>query len=723
TVIVSVHPDTLVEDTETFTLSVTGDNITGTLQATGTIFDDDAADDGMGGGDDGHDMGGGDGGMGGGSGGSDPFVGGGQTYTVGTTSVVTGFDPTRDVLDLGPNSIHNQIPVDTPDGFMMLHMFNASQSLLVEGVNLADLHPENFAPISDSHLQQDLSAVLAYEDGSGLVRPNTVYVRSHQQGLVETVDFDPATDKVSFFYLSVRGDGQRNFAVEDTADGARFYNPLTGQSLTLRGVSFSELNSDHFEWRANQLEDGIAGRMGLESVIDNFSYPSDNIFTGKSVAMAGGVDRAPYHSVQGYEDYTGTPISEATGGGTGGDAPDPGVVGTDADDIILADGAANTMTGGLGDDVYYVDDANDLVVEAAGEGWDLVYASVSYALGDHVELAILEGSESHDLTAGATGTWLNGNSGANALTGGAGRDRIDGNAGDDIIAGGGDNDILEGGTGNDIFVIEDNAGVDLILDFEDGADLIDFTALNVPFNSVDIQEHSLGTAVTHSQGLLILVGNAVENLTADDFLLAVGAAAPTITGTENADTIFESQGPLMLEGLGGSDRLRVLEGDATLVGGTGDDRYYVYDGATEIVEQAGEGFEWVYAYTDFALPENVEGLRATGADNLALMGSIDSNWIIGNAGANTITGGEGNDRLSGADGADTFVFATGDGIDTIMDFTIGSDLIDLSATGLAYSDLEIAQSGSAAHLSFGTDLVVLASTTASDVTEAQFILA
>ena len=297
----------------------------------------------------GGDTGGGDTGDGG------PFVGGGQTYYVGQTTVVTGFDPTRDVLDLGPNSIHNQIPIDTPDGFMMLHMFNSSLSLLVEGVRLADLHPENFAPISDAHLQQDLSAVLAYENGTGLVRPNTVYIRSHEQGLEEIVDFNPATDKISFFYLSVRGDGQRNFAVEDTAEGARFYNPLSGQSLTLRDVSFSELNSSHFEWRANQLEDGIAGRMGLDDVIDGFTYVTENIFSGKSVAMAGGVDRAPYHS---QPDYTGTPIGDGsnddgsggddTGGGDSGggndDTGDPGSgddgSGTGSHELVLDDWGA-----------------------------------------------------------------------------------------------------------------------------------------------------------------------------------------------------------------------------------------------------------------------------------------------------------------------------------------------------------------------------------------------
>ncbi|MEQ8651394.1 MAG: hypothetical protein RIC87_02905, partial [Kiloniellales bacterium] len=83
-------------------------------------------------------------------------------FYVGQTAVVEDFDPTTDVLDLGPDSIHNQIPVDTADGLKFLHMFDAGKSLLLEGVQLADLHPENFAPISDAHLQQDLSAALAW---------------------------------------------------------------------------------------------------------------------------------------------------------------------------------------------------------------------------------------------------------------------------------------------------------------------------------------------------------------------------------------------------------------------------------------------------------------------------------------------------------------------------------------------------------------------------------
>ncbi|MGD1882969.1 MAG: cellulase family glycosylhydrolase [Paracoccaceae bacterium] len=264
--------------------------------------------------------------------------GDGQTYAVGSTDVITGFDPSKDVLDLGTDSIHNQIGVDTAEGFAMLHMFDGSKSTLLEGVYLKDLSAGNFAPIADAHLQQDLSAALAYENGTGLVRGNTVYVRSHEAGLEEVVDFNPATDKISMFYLSVRGDQKLNFVAEDTAEGARFFSPITGQSLTLRGVSMTELDSSHFEWRANQLEDNVAGRMGLADEIAGFTY--ENIYSGKSVAMAGLVDRAPYHS---QPEYTGTPIAGGSGGDTGGEGTGDDTGGSDNDAPI---GVTVTVTGG-----------------------------------------------------------------------------------------------------------------------------------------------------------------------------------------------------------------------------------------------------------------------------------------------------------------------------------------------------------------------------------------
>ena len=112
---------------------------------------------------------------------------------------------------------------------------------------------------------------------------------------------------------------------------------------------------------------------------------------------------------------------------------------------------------------------------------------------------------------------------------------------------------------------------------------------------------------------------------------------------------------------------------------------------------------------------------AKGTGDLTLTGSADANWIQGNAGANTITGGLGNDRLSGGDGADRFVFAAGDGLDTVTDFELGLDLLDLSATGLGFGDVAIVQSGASAFLYHGDDMIVLTNTTASSLDQDDFI--
>lgn len=242
---------------------------------------------------------------------NDSLLPGGTTYSrpASSTLVVTDFDPTKDRIDVGMESIHVQIMIDGPDGLVFENMFNSNSILILEGIFLKDLQWFNFAPIADGHFQQDVSAVLAYENCTGLVRPNTVYPRAHQPNLAEEVDFDLETDKVNFFYLHVRGDQGLNYAVEQTPAGVRFYSPYTGQSMTLRDMQLSDLNSTHFEWRANQLEDNLAGRMGLDFVIDGFQIIQENVFNGKSVPMAGGVDQAPYH-IYGYSEYTGVPICE-----------------------------------------------------------------------------------------------------------------------------------------------------------------------------------------------------------------------------------------------------------------------------------------------------------------------------------------------------------------------------------------------------------------------------
>jgi VCBS repeat-containing protein len=55
----------------------------------------------------------------------------------------------------------------------------------------------------------------------------------------------------------------------------------------------------------------------------------------------------------------------------------------------------------------------------------------------------------------------------------------------------------------------------------------------------------------------------------------------------------------------------------------------------------------------------------TGNDTLT--GGTGNDLLVGNAGDDTLTGGTGNDTLMGGAGNDTYIYATGDGIDTILD--------------------------------------------------------
>ena len=43
------------------------------------------------------------------------------------------------------------------------------------------------------------------------------------------------------------------------------------------------------------------------------------------------------------------------------------------------------MFGGVGNDIYVVDNVNDVVTESAGEGTDLIQSSVSYTTSSNVE--------------------------------------------------------------------------------------------------------------------------------------------------------------------------------------------------------------------------------------------------------------------------------------------------------------------------------------------------
>ncbi|MGR3320363.1 MAG: DUF4114 domain-containing protein [Pseudooceanicola sp.] len=122
------------------------------------------------------------------------------------------------------------------------------------------------------------------------------------------------------------------------------------------------------------------------------------------------------------------------------------------DDVIGVIPGPNDMPGSTGDDTYHVDHTDDRVAEQAGEGFDHVVSSASFALwrsAGWVEALTLTGDADLNGAGNALANRLTGNSGNNRLDGGAGADTILGGAGDDVIRPGTGPDLIATGPGSD----------------------------------------------------------------------------------------------------------------------------------------------------------------------------------------------------------------------------------------------------------------------------------
>ena len=132
-----------------------------------------------------------------------------------------------------------------------------------------------------------------------------------------------------------------------------------------------------------------------------------------------------------------------------------------------------------------------------------------------------------------------------------------------------------------------------------------------------------------------------------------------INGTIGSETLTGTSGDDILDGRGG--------GGDTMAGGAGNDRYYVRSATDVVIENVGEGSDWVVAYIDYTLPDNIERLDLV-SPGLIGTGNALNNLIKGNSGNNVLDGGAGNDTLIGGQGDDTYVVdSVGDVVDDEMD--------------------------------------------------------
>jgi len=233
----------------------------------------------------------------------------------------------------------------------------------------------------------------------------------------------------------------------------------------------------------------------------------------------------------------------------------PALTGTIFADVLNSNwsGGNDVMSGGGGNDVYNVNSAGDLVIEAAGQGIDTVVSrAFTYALGFNVENLTLDNnmgifSTAVNGTGNALANVIVGNDNSNVLSGGAGNDTISGGNGNDWLYGDAGADTTIGGAGNDFHFV-DNVG-DVVIEAAVAGE-IDTVFASVS-DTLDVN---------------------VENLTLTN-------VATALNGTGNAgDNLINGNGyNNVLSGLGGNDVLAGGAGVDTLTGGTGQDQFRFAD--------------------------------------------------------------------------------------------------------------------------------------------------
>jgi Ca2+-binding RTX toxin-like protein len=390
----------------------------------------------------------------------------------------------------------------------------------------------------------------------------------------------------------------------------------------------------------NNTLSGAAGADTMSGGLGHDVYWVDDAGDVVNEAESAGIDRA--ESAISYTlglhvdnlTLTGT-AANGTGNGLAnviiGNASANTLSGGDGDDTLDGKAGADTMIGGYGYDIYFVDDAGDVVSETFTGDLDTVQSLISYTLGANLDILTLAGTGHINGTGNLLGNVLNGNAGHNVLDGGGGADN------------------MFGGLGNDTYIISD-----------------------------------LGDKAFETSS----VGGNDHVLSAISFQLGSNIEKLTLTGTGNTNG-FGNENSNTLIGNGGNNTLSGGAGADTMTGGAGHDIYYVDVAGDVVNEAAAEGTDTVNSAITYTLGANLENLTLTGSAALNGTGNELNNVITGNAGANSLNGGNGNDTLTGGLGADTLNGGSGDdtyvidGSDTLVEFAGGGN--DTVQTSQSYT--------------------------------------
>ncbi|MGE0332005.1 MAG: hypothetical protein AB7P37_15105, partial [Ramlibacter sp.] len=307
----------------------------------------------------------------------------------------------------------------------------------------------------------------------------------------------------------------------------------------------------------------------------------------------------------------------------------------------------------------------------------------------------VRGSNFNDSITGDTAAnALEGMGGNDTLAGGDGNDTLTGGAGDDSLTGGAGADLFRfAASGNGVdtladFAVGDFIGVGTALasglaTAGDGSAVTGkgvrvsssggVTTLWIDTNNVAGAEVQINLAGTFAANQFTVtdLGNGTSSI--------VVSAGQTVIGTTGADALAGSANDDVLSGLAGQDTLSGGAGNDTLNGGDGIDTAdytsatagvsgQLWSGAISADGQGGsDTLSFIENVTGGGFNDVLGGnglanrLDGAGGDD-QLAGYEGNDTLLGGDGADTVNGGIGDDTLAGGAGADTLI--GGDGADT-----------------------------------------------------------
>ncbi|MEO1685750.1 MAG: phytase, partial [Cyanobacteria bacterium J06631_12] len=212
---------------------------------------------------------------------------------------------------------------------------------------------------------------------------------------------------------------------------------------------------------------------------------------------------------------------------------------------------------------------------------------------------------------------------------------------------------------------------------------IDPTTQKLTVTTFGIEAYSEADVLADPQAVIDLQPTIISQF-------EVNPQGNVLGGSATEDTLVNGDESSKLAGLAGNDVLAGELGDDVILGGDGDDVLRGDRNSRDAQTGEAGGDDLIFGG---AGNDRIGG--KSGNDHL--FGDAGNDQIWGDDGDDLIRGGLGNDMLtgdnfSGGQGADIFVFALGEGTDTITDFEVGTDLIGL-AGGLTFGSLSMMAQG------------------------------